>query len=173
MQKRLSVARALIVDPAVLLVDEATHDLDPEAAVTVRGLVRDLADWDRDRLDDPARGRDQGFAGAVTLAKAARFSGSVPELIAHALPRRYLLRLADVRADGGPPGPALDAGLGVWDRSSRPRWMRATTSCRWRTAPCSGTPSRPSARPASSSRSCRDERSEVEEAFLALTRRRT
>ena len=45
MQKRLSVARALIVDPAVLLVDEATHDLDPEAAVTVRGLVRDLADW--------------------------------------------------------------------------------------------------------------------------------
>ncbi len=36
MQKRLSFARALIHEPAVLLVDEATHDLDPVVAEQVR-----------------------------------------------------------------------------------------------------------------------------------------
>src|SRR5918994_3373951 len=39
MQKRLSLARALLTDPALLLVDEATHDLDPEAATQARDLV--------------------------------------------------------------------------------------------------------------------------------------
>ena len=39
MQQRLSVARALLTDPPVLLIDEATHDLDPEAAATVRELI--------------------------------------------------------------------------------------------------------------------------------------
>ena len=43
MQKRLSVARALLMDPPILLVDEATHDLDPEAAMRVQRLVREAA----------------------------------------------------------------------------------------------------------------------------------
>src|SRR5438067_1843247 len=36
MQKRLSFARALLTEPEVLLIDEATHDLDPRAARVVR-----------------------------------------------------------------------------------------------------------------------------------------
>ena len=39
MQKRLSFARALLCDPQLLLVDEATHDLDPVAAQQVRELA--------------------------------------------------------------------------------------------------------------------------------------
>ena len=105
MQKRLAVARALLVDPAVLLVDEATHDLDPEAAENVRSLVRDLAGrgtaiiWTTQRVDEV-----RGFADSVTLLARGRtrFAGTVAQLMAHAFPRRYLLRLADVRGNSGP-----------------------------------------------------------------------
>ncbi len=68
MQKRLSVARALLASPQVLLVDEATHDLDPENARRIRGLVKSLADegtavlWTTQRVDEVP-----GFADSVTL----------------------------------------------------------------------------------------------------------
>ena len=58
MQKRLSVARALLTAPPVLLVDEATHDLDPKAASDVRQLVAELARdgaavvWATQRIDE-------------------------------------------------------------------------------------------------------------------------
>ena len=173
MQKRLSVARALLVDPVVLLVDEATHDLDPEAAATVRGLVQDLAArgtaviWTTQRVDEI-----RGFADAVTLLAQGqvRFSGSVPELMAHALPRRYLLRLLDARGNGAAPDPVLAAalaGLGSIERTSEDAThfvmsleddavlgdaLAAVHAAGFQLL------------------SCRDERSEVEEAFLALTR---
>jgi ABC-2 type transport system ATP-binding protein len=173
MQKRLSVARALLVDPVVMLVDEATHDLDPEAAATVRGLVQDLAArgtaiiWTTQRVDEI-----RGFADAVTLLAQGRtrFSGSVPELMAHALPRRYLLRLLDARGNGAAPDPALAAalaGLGSIERTSEDAThfvmsleddavlgdaLAAVHAAGFQLL------------------SCRDERSEVEEAFLALTR---
>jgi ABC-type multidrug transport system ATPase subunit len=167
------VARALLVDPVVLLVDEATHDLDPEAAATVRGLVQDLAArgtaiiWTTQRVDEI-----RGFADAVTLLAQGRtrFSGSVPELMAHALPRRYLLRLLDARGNGAAPDPALAAalaGLGSIERTSEDAThfvmsleddavlgdaLAAVHAAGFQLL------------------SCRDERSEVEEAFLALTR---
>ena len=68
MQKRLSAARALLAEPAVLLIDEATHDLDPDGARRVRDLVRGLAArgtavlWATQRLDEI-----RGFADGVTL----------------------------------------------------------------------------------------------------------
>ncbi len=68
MQKRLSVARTLLANPSVLLVDEATHDLDPEGARRVRSPVGTLAErgtavlWTTQRVEGI---RD--FAHAVTL----------------------------------------------------------------------------------------------------------
>jgi ABC-2 type transport system ATP-binding protein len=114
MQKRLSVARALVLDPPVLLVDEATHDLDPVAARTVRQLVSDAAGrgtavlWTTQRLDEL---RD--FADVVTVLTAGevRYHGTVPGLMARATVVTYLLRLVD-DTDGVPPlAERLDARL--------------------------------------------------------------
>jgi ABC-2 type transport system ATP-binding protein len=87
MQKRLSIARALLARPSVLLVDEATHDLDPQGARRARRLVSELAGqgtavlWTTQRIEEIA-----GFADTVTVLSdgRVRFAGSVQELMAHA-----------------------------------------------------------------------------------------
>jgi ABC-2 type transport system ATP-binding protein len=84
MQKRLSIGRALLTEPGVLLVDEATHDLDPKGAQRVRALVAERAAagaavvWATQRVDEI-----DGFAHRVTLLSAGRvrFTGSVGELL--------------------------------------------------------------------------------------------
>jgi ABC-2 type transport system ATP-binding protein len=96
MQKRLSVARALLTSPPVLLVDEATHDLDPEQAERVRALVRRLAAggsavlWATQRIEEI-----RGFADQVTLLVEGRvrFGGPVSGLLAKAEARRFVLRV--------------------------------------------------------------------------------
>jgi ABC-type multidrug transport system ATPase subunit len=173
MQKRLSVARALLARPPVLLIDEATHDLDPEGAVRVRELVRAAAElgaavvWATQRLDEI-----RSFAESVTLLDRGRvrFEGSVSDLMQIAEPRHYVLRLrgADgveralesraqlavgnlgaIEAVGNGAGPHYRLGLaqsaGVGDAILRleKSGIRVLT--------------------------CRQERSEIEEAFLALT----
>lgn len=103
MQKRLSVARALLADPAILLVDEATHDLDPEGARRIQRLVRAAVDrgaaaiWTTQRVDEI-----RGFADrAVVLHRGeVRFDGSVPLLMSATVPRRYVVQL-DVATGGG------------------------------------------------------------------------
>jgi len=108
MQKRVSVARALLVDPPVLLVDEATHDLDPEGAVRIRELVRRAAQrgaavlWATQRVEEI-----RGFADRVTLLEhgRARFQGTVMELLVRAGSRRFVLSLG---ANGAGRGPALE-----------------------------------------------------------------
>jgi ABC-2 type transport system ATP-binding protein len=102
MQKRLSVARALLTEPSVFLIDEATHDLDPSAARNVQDLFSELVRggagvlWATQRLDEI-----RGFADGVTLLNRGdvRFSGSVAELMSHATPRRFLLRVSNGRPD--------------------------------------------------------------------------
>ena len=110
MQKRLSVARALLASPPVLLIDEATHDLDPDAARRVRFLVERSAQagaaviWVTQRLEEI-----RGFADGVTLLNGGlvRFEGTVPELMSRAAPKRFVLHLdhngtppSDERLDG-------------------------------------------------------------------------
>jgi ABC-2 type transport system ATP-binding protein len=96
MQKRLSVARAVIARPPILLVDEATHDLDPEGSRRVRDLVAELAAggtavlWATQRLEEI-----RGFAREVTVLHRgrSRFDGTVPELLARSAPRAFALKL--------------------------------------------------------------------------------
>jgi ABC-2 type transport system ATP-binding protein len=96
MQSRLSVARALLTDPPVLLVDEATHDLDPGSARRTQELIRAAARrgtaviWATQRVDEI-----RGFAARVTMLShgTVRFSGSVPGFMSHSVARKYLLRL--------------------------------------------------------------------------------
>jgi ABC-2 type transport system ATP-binding protein len=101
MHKRLSVARALLARPDVLIVDEATHDLDPANARLVQDLVsRSAAEgaavvWATQRLEEL-----RGFADEVTVLVAgrARFRGTVHDLAARALVRRYVVRLRSAEA---------------------------------------------------------------------------
>jgi ABC-2 type transport system ATP-binding protein len=96
MQKRLSMARALLMDPAVLVVDEATDGLDPEGARRVQDLVSAAAAggaaviWTTQRLDEI-----RGFANAVTVIDEGRttFQGTVEDLMLKSTARGYLLRL--------------------------------------------------------------------------------
>jgi ABC-type multidrug transport system ATPase subunit len=171
MQKRLSVARAMLMRPSFLLVDEATHDLDPEGALRVRKLVRDAADagaavvWATQRVDEI-----RGLADRVILLAngRARFYGTVHELMAHSSPHRHVLHMRNGRPDrlelvataeralagrgritaGGDPEHfvlALDDGVILGDA------LAAIAQADIKVL------------------SCRQERSEIEEAFFALT----
>jgi ABC-type multidrug transport system ATPase subunit len=96
MQKRLSMARALLTDPPLLFVDEATHDLDPEGARRVQDLVTAAAErgtavlWTTQRLEEI-----RGFAHRVTLLDRGqvRFTGTVPQFISTCVVRQYVLLL--------------------------------------------------------------------------------
>jgi ABC-2 type transport system ATP-binding protein len=96
MQKRLSFARALLTEPSVLLVDEATHDLDPVAAARVRELTLERASagaailWATQRIEELP-----SFADRVTMLERGnvRFAGSVAELMAVQGTHRHVLRL--------------------------------------------------------------------------------
>jgi ABC-type multidrug transport system ATPase subunit len=171
MQKRLSVARAVLIRPPILLVDEATANLDPAAARRVRGLVRGLADagaavlWTTQRVDEVP-----GFADATTLLVDGRvvFSGSPAQLAARAPSDRYLIEIR--AAETGRPASlaavqlAVGPGVAILPTNDTGHFLLA--------------PGKPSGLGAAVARlvdggfevvGCRQAQSEMEEAFLVLT----
>ena len=172
MQKRLSVARALLMSPPVLLVDEATHDLDPQAARTVRDLIAERAAvgtavlWATQRIDEI-----RGFARRVTLIDegVVRFSGTVPQFMARATAQRHLLRLR-ARARSGidlTSASAAIGSLGSLAPSGEPDGEHYVLALREH-----ATLGEAVARLVTSGLdvlSCREERSGIEEAFLSMT----
>lgn len=97
MQKRLTMARAMLMEPPVLLVDEATHDLDPAGARRVREMLRHAADqgaailWATQRVDEI---RDTADSVTVLDRGRVKFTGTV-DLLARSFDRhRYRLELA-------------------------------------------------------------------------------
>jgi ABC-2 type transport system ATP-binding protein len=171
MQKRLSIARALLIDPAVLIVDEPTHDLDPEGAQSVRRLVTDIARrgaaviWTTQRIEEI-----RGFCDRVTLLNHGRirFAGSVAQLMAHASPRHFMLRVRN----GHMRGIALDeavkaalAGMGSVETSEGEEHYLLSLD--------SGVVLGDALAALTAARidvlTCGEARSEIEEAFLSLT----
>jgi ABC-2 type transport system ATP-binding protein len=170
MQKRLSIARALLTRPEVLLVDEATHDLDPEAADQVKSLVRQAADrgaavvWTTQRIDEI-----RGLADEVTLLRRGDvcFEGSVPQLMEHARLRAYLLRL-----DGGgePPLTRARQALGPLGTLRQVRdGLDAHVSLRLARDAVLGDAIAAMANAGVAVVSCTEERSALDEAFRSLT----
>lgn len=171
MQKRLSLARALLADPQVLLVDEATHDLDPEAARRIRALVRGIADdgtavlWTTQRVDEVA-----AFANSVTLLLhgALVFAGSPAELVARAPADRCLIQVRTRNAAAPPTLAAVQLAVGPCTT------IRATNDAGYFAL----TPQDPHEIGLAVARlvnggfdvfTCRQAQSEMEEAFLAVT----
>jgi ABC-2 type transport system ATP-binding protein len=162
MQKRLSVARAVLNAPPVLLVDEATHDLDPENAERVRCLVAGLAAagsavlWATQRIDEI-----RGFAGQVTVLAEGqvRFAGPVSALLAAAGATRYVLRLG-----GAVPAAQLPAG-------ARLQALHDPGHVLLELGPVARLGDAIAALVAAGAvvEDCRRERPEAEDAFLALT----
>jgi ABC-2 type transport system ATP-binding protein len=154
MQKRLSVARALLTDPEILLVDEATHDLDPEGARRIRSLVAELAAgrtavvWATQRLDEI-----RGFADRVTLLGRGRFllrvrnGGQTGRRLEESL-RGALASLASVERVAAESEHFL---LALQDDAVLGDALGALVEARFEVL------------------ACRQERSEIEDAFVALT----
>jgi ABC-2 type transport system ATP-binding protein len=173
MLKRLSIARALLTDPDVLLVDEATHGLDPEGSRRVRDLVIEAARggaavvWATQHLDEI-----RGLAHRITLLDTGRvrFVGSVPELMAHAAPRRHIVRLRNCR----PPGEELH-GAAQRALAERGRITLAADSDQehYLLSLADGVVLGEALTALATSEiqvlTCRQERSEIEEAFFSLT----
>jgi ABC-type multidrug transport system ATPase subunit len=169
MQKRLSVARAILTGPRVLLVDEATHDLDPEGARRVKALFEAFACtgvavvWATQRLEEI-----RGFAGRVTLLDEGRvrFQGSVEGLARNAVPRRYVLQIRDGATLNGRLSHALRgiASLAPAGGSGADHFLLELDE-----GAVLGDAFSALALEQAEILACRNETSELEEAFLALT----
>jgi ABC-2 type transport system ATP-binding protein len=173
MQKRLGVARGLLMQPPILFVDEATHDLDPQAALRVQELVGDAAAagtavvWATQRIDEI-----RGFAARVTLLREGRvrFQGTVPQFMGVIVSRRFLvqLRSGDLDVEGIlARGGAAIGGAGTLAPSSEGDEEHVTLELH--DGVVLGDVLVALAGAGIQVLACRDERSEVEQAFLHLT----
>jgi ABC-2 type transport system ATP-binding protein len=174
MLKRLAVARALLTAPKALLVDEATHDLDPEASRQVRSLVQELADagtaviWTTQRIEEI-----RGFADSVSVLVRGRvrFNGSVSSLLSHSAPQAFLITARNGGLRGADLRDAMAtvlSGCGTVDLSDREAESQSFTLRLQPDAELGEAISRLTSAGIVVT-GCRDERPELEEAFVLLT----
>ena len=87
MKQRLHIARALLGEPKLLLLDEPTNGLDPDISLTIRQLIRSLADdGTAILLTSHLLGEIEELAHRVTVIGAGRVavSGTVADVATHA-----------------------------------------------------------------------------------------
>jgi len=173
MLKRLAFARALLTMPQALLVDEATHDLDPEGARQIRRLTKEMADagaavlWTTQRVEEI-----RGFADSVTVLShgRVRFVGSVAGLLAHAAPEAFLLTARNGGQRGAALAAAMQDALGTAATVTAPATEDSES---FGLSLTSGIPLGDAIAALAAAgitvTGCRDERPELEEAFVALT----
>lgn len=82
-RQRVGVARALMQEPALLLVDEPTASLDPKTSRQIMRLITELA-------------REQGVATIINIHDVALAKMFVPRVVG--------LRMGEIVYDGGPDG---------------------------------------------------------------------
>lgn len=108
-KQRLSLARALVHDPQVLLLDEPANGLDPRSRVELRQLVRELAAGGKTILvsSHVLSELDEMVDGAVFMSKGATLGADADAMVAEAK-TRYRINALDPAALA-----AVLAGLGV------------------------------------------------------------
>jgi ABC-2 type transport system ATP-binding protein len=173
MLKRLAVARALLTMPDALLVDEATHDLDPEGARQVRELVEGVAAWGAAVLWTTQRVEEiRGFADTVTVLTRGRvrFQGSVSGLLAHAAQESFLVTARNGGLRGAALAEAMQRVLGITATVAAPGSDDSESfGLTLSTGVALGNAIATLAAADIIVTGCRDERPELEEAFVALT----
>jgi ABC-2 type transport system ATP-binding protein len=104
MKQRLQIARILLHDPKVLVLDEPASDLDPRARIEVRDLLLELRELGK-----------TVFLSSHILTELSDICTSVGilergVLVASGPINEIARRLAEGRGDGAAPNPALEGG---------------------------------------------------------------
>jgi len=100
-KQRLSLARALVHDPQVLLLDEPANGLDPRSRVELRQLVRELAAGGKTVLvsSHVLSELDEMVDGAVFMSKGSTLGADADAMVAEAK-TRYRIESLDPAALG-------------------------------------------------------------------------
>jgi len=101
MQQRLGLARTLVHDPDVLLLDEPASGLDPGARIEVRELVRELARMGKTILLSSHILHELGdLCSRIAIVERGRmlFSGSIAEVLAR-VQKEHIVRLRVASGD--------------------------------------------------------------------------
>ncbi len=108
MQQRLGLARALVHDPSVLILDEPASGLDPRARVEMREILRELSSMGKTIILSshilPELANICTRIGVIARGTSLA-SGSIEEVSAQVAPEGVLVELQDLEAVG------LDAAL--------------------------------------------------------------